>query len=101
MPTSVRLSGNAHETTRLVLAPNPIVNPHEQVSVSFSVPSAMRVWIEVLSVQGARMLVLEKSVPSGNVVEMLNTDNLSAGTYFVRVLSGGQFVETAVMMVVR
>jgi hypothetical protein len=101
MPTSVRLSGNAHETTRLVLAPNPLLNAHEQATVSFSVPSAMRVRIEVLSVQGARMLALERDVQAGNVVEMLTTENLSSGTYFVRVLLGGQFVETAMMTVVR
>jgi hypothetical protein len=101
MPTSVRLSGNTQETARLVIVPNPILNTHEQATVSFSVPSAMRVRIEVLSVQGARMLALERDVQAGNVVEMLTTENLSSGTYFVRVLLGGQFVETAMMTVVR
>ena len=100
-PTSIYGRQATKRLGGMILSPNPVQASEEQVTVRFFVPQPTTVRIELYALHGARLLAVEKRLPSGEALEILPLSGYAAGAYFVRVQVGAERTETGVITVLR
>lgn len=78
--------------------PNPF-NP--ETTISYGLPEAAQVRLDVFDVMGRRVAVLvDRQQPAGDYTARLDATNLASGVYFYR-LQAGSFVQTRRMVLAR
>ncbi len=90
LPVSYRLNQNY---------PNPF-NP--STKISYELPKASNVILEVFSSIGAKVAVLENGrKPAGSYVVTFNASSFASGMYFYRFISNGEIISTRKMLLIK
>jgi len=96
--TNIEFDDNPHQFALSQNYPNPF-NP--TTNISFNIPFASDVTLEVFNMQGQRVATLVNGMTSaGSHTVTFNAENLSSGIYMYR-LTAGSFVQTNKMMLVK